>query len=282
MKPEHRADHRQMVGDSLYSAENHMRMAANMGEEFPEHREFHETEARCAMTRAAKMCRMIHDSMKAGHEDAPEDAALTANMVRSAPKGTSEELAKEWAACQRASLPFADQTFAAAAAQIGAKNPRDLVVQHRTDQQIIKLYNAGEAQKRKAALDAEKAICAELIETLRRSPAGLEPGLECEMLGLDPSDPKRETRAGKPWTSEELRRMVVRLEQAAPVITRPSEIRSAEQQGADPVVPADRPARPANNPDAKVDPAVAAFLSESARRTGADETKMRSAAQRMS
>ncbi len=283
MKPEHRSAHRAMVGNALFSAEDHMRAAADMGEEFPEHRDFHEKEAMAGMKRAATMCRMIHDSMKAGHEDAPEDAALTANMVRSAPKGVSEELAKEWAACQRAALPFADMTYQQAAEKIGVKGPRDLLVQHRTNEQIIKLYNSHKAQERRAAQDAEQRACAELIETLRRSPAGLEPGLEAEMLGLDPADPKRETRSGKPWTSEELRRMVVRLEAAQPVITRPSEVRSAEQttEGATPIVPAAQPARPANNLKPDVDPAVAAFLEESARRTGADATKMRSAAQRL-
>ena len=282
MKPEHRSAHRQMVGNALFNAEDHMRAAADMGEEFPEGKEFHEKEAAGAMKRAATMCRMIHDSMKAGHEDAPEDAAMTANMVRSAPKGVSEELAKEWASCQRAALPFADTTFAAAAAQIGAKSPRDLVVQHRTNEQIIKLYNTGKAQERKAALDAEQRVCGELIDTLRRSPAGLEPGLEAEMLGLDPADPSGKTRMGKPWTSEELRRMVVRLEGVAPVVTRPSEIRSAETttEGAAPVVPAQPPQRPSQQA-AGVDPAVAAFLADSARRTGADATVMQRAAQRM-
>lgn len=282
MKPEHRSAHRAMVGDCLRAAEDHMGIAGAMGEEFPEHKEFHEKEAASAMKRAGTMCRMIHDSMKAGHEDAPEDAALTANMVRSAPKGVSEELAKEWAICQRAALPFADTTFAQAAEQIGAKNPRDLIVQHRTNQQIIRLYNTAQAQKRKAELDAEQRVCAELIETLRRSPAGLEPGLECEMLGLDPTDPKRETRAGKPWTSEELRRMVVRLEGVEPVITRPTEVRSAETAGATPVIPADKPARPTETQTPGVDPAIAAFLQDSARRTGGNESLMRNAAQRMS
>lgn len=286
MKPEHRAHHRAMVGDALYSAEDHMRAAADLGADFPEHRTFHEGECRAAMKRAIHMTRMIHDSMKAGHEDAPADAAMTANMVRQAPTGTGDELAKEWAACQRQALPFADLTFADAAIKIGAKSPSDLLVTHRTNEQIIKLYHSGKAQERKAAIDAEQKLCGELIESLKRSPAGLEPGLECEMLGLDPRDPKRETRMGQPWTSEMLRRMVVQLEGERPVVTRPSEVRSAEgatqTQGAAPVVPAAQPARPAGNPGSKVDPAVSAFIAENARRTGGNEETMRKAAERLS
>lgn len=76
--------------------------------------------------------------------------------------------------------------------------------------------------------------------------------------------------------------MVVRLEGVAPVVTRPSEIRSAETtaEGAAPVVPAQQPQRPSQQA-AGVDPAVAAFLADSARRTGADATVMQRAAQRM-
>lgn len=281
MKPEHRAAHRNLIGNSLYCAEDHMRAAADMGDEFPEHRSFHELEARSAMNRACAMTRMVMDSMKAGHEDAPEDAALVGNMVRSAPKNTSEELAKEWDFCQRAALPYADVTFAQAAHQIGAKSPRDLIVQARTNEQIIKLYNTGKAQERKAAQNAEAALCGQLIETLRRSAAGLEPGLECEMLGLDPSDPKRETRSGKPWTSEELRRMVVRLESEAPVVVRPTEVRSVEVEGATPVIPAAKPERPTAAGAPAVDPAVAAFLADSARRTGSNATTMLSVAQKL-
>ncbi len=104
------------------------------------------------------------------------------------------------------------------------------------------------------------------------------------MLGLDPADPKRETRKGQPWTSEMLRRMVVQLEGHQAVVTRPAEIRSAETQtqGATPITPAAPPPRPANNPDPKLDPSVAAFLAENARRTGGNEETMRKAALRVS
>lgn len=229
MKPEHRMHHRYMIGDHLGMAEGHMRLMGEM--EQPEARKFHRDAAMSCMSRAMSMSRMLIDSMAEGHEDAPEDAALVASMVRSAPAGTDEEMAKEWAACQRAALPHAEQTWAEVGQKL-AKTPADLRVRFAAMTTVEAAHKKMITEQRSAVAKTEESDRKALVLEIADGPAGLDPGLEAEMFGFDPvgyeRDGKANVRSGRPWSLERIRTFRLQVEGAVAQVTRTAQLRDAK------------------------------------------------------
>jgi hypothetical protein len=230
---EHRSHHRYMIGDKLRASQDHMEAVGMHSKE--EHRAYHRKEAEHHMDGAMHLARMINESMAEGHADAPADAALTAGMIRSVPAHLTSDAAivAKWDACQRAALPHAATTWRQAGESLGAADPEDLVVKVRASETIVAAHKALLAQKRAADAQGAEAERLALVKELRESPAGLSPGLEAEMLGLDPTDPKRERKGALPaWSPERLRRYAIAVSGAMPEIqTRAADLRGVDAAG---------------------------------------------------
>lgn len=222
MKPEHRASHRYMMGDHMRLAEDHL--AAHGATEHPEHRKFHRDAAVGCMQRASGLMRMVADSMAEGHEDAPQDAAMIGGMMRKAPEGTDAELIAQWNACQRTCLPFVGRTFGDVARSAGAKDPDELARTMATQKTIANKYTVEVRKQAAQARATEESERLRLVTALAASEAGLEPGLEAEIMGCDPVGYVRgaaaNVRKGLPWTLDMIRRHQTEVEGAVAQVTR--------------------------------------------------------------
>lgn len=229
MKPEHRAAHRYMMGDHMRLAEDHLGMHG--ATEHPEHRKFHREAAIGCMQRAHGMMRMIADSMAEGHEDAPQDAALIGGMMRKV-EGVDADLATQWDACQRACLPYAGRTFGDVARSAGAKDPDELAQVMATQKTIAAKYTAEVRKQAAAARATEESERLRLVAQLAASEAGLEPGLEAEIMGCDPvgyvRGAKENVRRGAPWTLDMIRRHQTAVEGAVAQVTRTAPLHDAK------------------------------------------------------
>lgn len=231
-----RSHHRYMIGDKLRAASDHMEAIGMHSKE--EHRAFHRKGAEGCMDDASHLARMINESIAEGHEDAPADAQLTASMIRSVPDAlkTDAAIVAKWEACQRAALPHAGQTFRQAAELLGAKTPEDLVTAARAQEDIVSAHKKMLSQNRSAEKDKEVKERADLVASLVSGPVGLSPARECEMLGLDSADPKRERKAvdqlgriAGPWSLERIRKYEVQIVGNMPEVqTRATELRGAD------------------------------------------------------
>lgn len=230
MKPEHRAHHRYMMGDHMRLAEDHLGMHSAM--EHPEHRKFHREAAMGCMRAASTCMRMIADSMAEGHEDAPQDAALVGSMMRKAPEGADADLATQWDACQRACLPYAGRTFGDVARSAGAKDPDELAQVMATQKTIAAKYTAEVRKQAAAARATEESERLRLVQQLAASEAGLEPGLEAEIMGCDPvgyvRGAKENIRKGTPWTLDMIRRHQTEVEGVVAQVTRTAPLHDAK------------------------------------------------------
>jgi hypothetical protein len=213
---EQRSHHRYMIGDKLRAAGDHMEAIGMHSKE--EHRAFHRKEAERDMDGAMHLARMINESVAEGHEDAPADATLTAGMIRSAPESLKTDsgyaaLSAKWEACQRTALPHAAQTFRQAAELLKAATPEDLITQFRAQEDVVAAHKRLLSQNRAADKDKEAAERAALVKSLVDGSVGLSPARECEMLGVDPTDPERKRkmvdqhgRIVGPWSIERIRK----------------------------------------------------------------------------
>ena len=229
MKPEHRAAHRYMMGDHMRLAEDHLGMHG--ATEHPEHRKFHREAAMGCMQRAHGLMRMIADSMAEGHEDALQDAALIGGMMRKV-EGVDADLAAQWDACQRACLPYAGRTFGDVARSAGAKDPDELAQVMATQKTIAAKYTAEVRKQAAAARATEESERLRLVQQLAASEAGLEPGLEAEIMGCDPvgyvRGAKENVRRGAPWTLDMIRRHQTAVEGAVAQVTQTTQLRDAK------------------------------------------------------
>lgn len=229
MKPEHRAAHRYMMGDHMRLAEDHLGMHG--ATEHPEHRKFHRDAAVGCMQRAGAMMRMVADSMAEGHEDAPQDAALIGGMMRKV-EGIDADLATQWEACQRSCLPFVGRTFGDVARSAGAKDPDELARVMATQKTIAAKYTATVKEQARAARATEESERLRLVTALAASEAGLEPGLEAEIMGCDPVGYVRgaatNTRRSAPWTLDMIRRHQTEVEGAVAQVTRTAPLHDAK------------------------------------------------------
>lgn len=230
MKSEHRAAHRYMMGDHMRLAEDHL--AAHGATEHPEHKKFHREAAMHSMQRAGGLMRMVADSMAEGHEDAPQDAAMIGGMMRKAPEGTDADLATQWDACQRTCLPFVGRTFGDVARSAGAKDPDELARTMATQKTIANKYTV-EVRKQAAQVRAtEESERLRLVTALAASEAGLEPGLEAQIMGCDPVGYTRgaaaNVRKGLPWTLDMIRRHQTEVEGAVAQVTRTASLHDAK------------------------------------------------------
>lgn len=285
MTPEQRAMHRAMIGETLRAAEDHMAARAAMAE-FPEHQEFHAGEARAAMTRCGAMCRMVHNALHEAGEPtpdiAPNDAKVGALMRSAAPAGTDAELAKEWDVCRRSAALYGDLTFRDVGERI-AKSPKELRVKWTAATAIEALHRKALAEKRNAAETLEMQQRTAIIEELKAGP-GLEPAIECEILGLDPSDPTRQTRSGEPWSLTDLQTLRTQLIGAATVLTRTASLTAADP---DPTATTNElhqgaPAQRSAGQAAGLDPKVRAAIEAGLRSTGMNSQTALAAARRLS
>lgn len=250
MKPEHRAAHRYMMGDHMRLAEDHL--AAHGATEHPEHRKFHRDAAVGCMQRASGLMRMVADSMAEGHEDAPQDAALIGGMMRKV-EGIDADLATQWEACQRSCLPFVGRTFGDVARSAGAKDPDELARVMATQRTVAAKYTAEVRKQAAQARATEESERLRLVQQLAASEAGLEPGLEAEIMGCDPVSyvrgAKENVRRTAPWTLDMIRRHQTEVEGAVAQVTRTAPLHDAKtgaivaatlQQGAVDRTPAQR------------------------------------------
>ncbi len=273
IKPEHRSTYRYAIGDSLRAAHDHMDMCRVV--EHPEHKKFHREAALAHMGHATHMTRMVADSIAEGHEDAPQDAALVGSMMRVAPL---DEMAKEWEICQRAALAYADRTWADVGKDSGAKDPSDLQVKLAAGKTTTDAYKRMLGEQRNVERKTENDDRLRLIGQLRASAAGLEPGLEAQMLGFDPvgydSASKTNTRKGSAWTLDNIRRYQTEVDGAVTPIVRIAPLKGVETEakitGAE-NIPA--PAPHARSADFAA--GLEAKLAEAARSTGMDLEKLK-------
>lgn len=230
MKPEHRAAHRYMMGDHMRLAEDHL--AAHGATEHPEHRKFHRDAAVGCMQRAGGLMRMVADSMAEGHEDAPQDAALIGGMMRKVEVGIDADLVSQWDACQRSCLPYVGRTFGDVARSAGAKDPDELARVMATQRTIATKYTAEVRKQAAQARATEESERARLVAQLAASEAGLEPGLEAEIMGCDPvgyvRGAKENVRRGAPWTLDMIRRHQTEVEGAVAQVTRTAPLHDAK------------------------------------------------------
>lgn len=229
MKPEHRAAHRYMMGDHMRLAEDHL--AAHGATEHPEHRKFHRDAAVGCMQRAGSLMRMVADSMAEGHEDAPQDAALIGGMMRKV-EGIDADLATQWDACQRSCLPYVGRTFGDVARSAGAKDPDELARVMATQRTVAAKYTAEVRKQAAQARATEEAERLRLVTQLAASEAGLEPGLEAEIMGCDPVGYVRgaatNARRSAPWTLDMIRRHQTEVEGAVAQVTRTAPLHDAK------------------------------------------------------
>lgn len=229
MKPEHRAAHRYMMGDQMRLAEDHLGMHG--ATEHPEHRKFHRDAAVGCMQRAHGMMRMVADSMAEGHEDAPQDAAMIGGMMRKV-EGVDADLATQWEACQRSCLPYVGRTFGDVARSAGAKDPDELARVMATQKTIAAKYTAEVRKQAAQARATEESERLRLVTALAASEAGLEPGLEAEIMGCDPvgyvRGAKENVRRGAPWTLDMIRRHQTEVEGAVAQVTRTAPLLDAK------------------------------------------------------
>lgn len=273
MKPEHRSHHRYMVGDALRAAEDHMH-AVGMHTK-AEHRAFHRDAAAGHMERAMHMARMINDSIAEGHDDAAADAEMIGSMMRACPMADDAEMAKKWEACQRATLPYAAQTFHTAAIGLGFTAPEDMIVSFRAAESVQAQYRKVLADQRQAQNKTVEAERAALVQGLVNSAVGLSPALEAEMLGIDPMDREaaaREKRSvkrkGQPWSVEQIRRYAMKVEgDVSAIQTRvAAPLKSGNDQPT--AQGALAPAEPAVKPPVMTRSAVEEAVLEAAKRMG--------------
>lgn len=287
MQPEQRAMHRAMIGDSLRSAEDHMQCHAALPE-FPEHREFHAGEARACMKRCAAMTRMVHDSLHAAGEATPEpaptDAKVGAMMRCASLQNADAALLAEFKETYRNCAGYATRSYRDIGESI-AKSPAELRTKWLATQQIEAMHRKALVEKRNAAAELEAQQRAAIIEELKNGP-GLEPGIECEILGLDPTDPKRQTRsADGPMSLADLTALRNSLMGAAQVLTRTAALTPAAT-AAETDEALKQPAPPPR-PDTSgkvdgVDPKVMEALRAGARSAGLNLDNALAAARRMS
>jgi len=166
-----------------------------------------------------------------------------------------------------------------------AKSPAELRTKWLATQQIEAMHRKALVEKRNAAAELEAQQRATIIEELKNGP-GLEPGIECEILGLDPTDPKRQTRsADGPMSLADLTALRNSLMGAAQVLTRTAALTpAATATETDEALK--QPAPPAR-PDASgkvegVDPKVMEALRAGARSAGLNLDNALAAARRMS
>ncbi len=229
MKPEHRAHHRYMMGDHMRLAEDHL--AAHGATEHPEHKKFHREAAMHGMQRAHGLMRMVADSMAEGHEDAPQDAAMIGGMMRKV-EGIDADLATQWDACQRSCLPYVGRTYGDVARSAGAKDPDELARVIATQKTLASKYTVEVRKQATAARATEESERLRLVTALAASEAGLEPGLEAEIMGCDPvgytRGAKANVRKGLPWTLDNLRRHQTDVEGAVAQVTRTAPLHDAK------------------------------------------------------
>ncbi len=230
MKPEHRMAHRHLMGDHMRAAEDHL--ALHGATEHPEHRKFHREAAMHSMQRAGGLMRMVADSMAEGHEDAPQDAAMIGGMMRKAPEGADADLVSQWDACQRTCLPYVGRTFGDVARSAGAKDPDELTRIMATQKTLASKYTVEVRKQATAARASEESERLRLVTQLAASEAGLEPGLEAEIMGCDPvgyvRGAKENVRRGLPWTLDNLRRHQTDVEGAVAQVTRTAPLHDAK------------------------------------------------------
>lgn len=277
LKPEHRHAMRYAVGDHMRMAHDHMDM--HRMSDHPDHKRFHREHALGHMRGALHMTRMIADDMAEGHEDAPQDAALVTGMMRACPVEGDVELANEWANCQRSALAYAERTFAGVCQDQGCKSPEDVMVRFAAAKTTADAYKRILTQEKRAAKQTEDVERLEIVKAMRSSEAGLEPGLEAQMLGLDPVgyDPakKDNTRKGAAWSLDAIRQYRTQVEGAVTPIVRQAPLRNAAPTDAKPVNPAESviPA-PAEHKGNGISAPLEAKLREAARSTGIDFEKL--------
>jgi hypothetical protein len=230
MKPEHRMAHRHLMGDHMRAAEDHMSLHG--ATEHLEHKKFHRDAAVGCMQRARGLMRMVADSMAEGHEDAPQDAAMIGGMMRKAPEGIDAELIAQWDACQRTCLPFVGRTFGDVARSAGAKDPDELAQTMATQKTIANKYTVEVRKQATQARATEESERLRLVTALAASEAGLEPGLEAEIMGCDPVGYVRgaatNVRKSTPWTLDMIRRHQTEVEGAVAQVTRTAPLRDAK------------------------------------------------------
>lgn len=284
MKPEHRSHYRYAIGDHLRMAHDHMDMH-RMSEHEP-HRKFHREHAMHNMRAAGTMCRMLADEAAEGHDDALQDAGLVTSMMRACPVEGDAEMAKEWETTQRSALPYADRTFADVCQEVGAKTPTDAMIRFATAKTTTEAYRKMLKRDNDTARATENSQRKELIESLRSSTAGLEPGLEAQMLGFDPVayDPSKKdnVRKGQPWALDAIRRYQSDVEGQVTPIVRSAPLKTVAAVSAEPVNPsaAAVPA-PANTRSGQLAPELERKIAEASRANGTDPEKLRATMRRV-
>jgi len=278
LTPELRDQIRWSISDQMRSAGDALAMMAATSDESL--RAFFKECARGCMKTALGMVNLMTASIDemGGHADAAQDVALFNSMMRAAPeKLGDEEMAKEWAACQRACLPHAEQTFADVGGKI-AKTPAELRTKFAAMQTVEAAHKRMLSEQRSAAAKTEDSERQKLVLEIAASDAGLEPGLEAEMLGMDPVGYVRGSvenkRASRPWSLEQLRTFKIQVAGAVAQVTRTAPLRSGDGTAPPSVLappPAARETRSA-------DPALDGVFAMMARRGGLDVERLRSAA----
>lgn len=280
MKPENRAHHRYMIGDHMRMAEDHL--GAMAATDHPEERKFHRDASMGCMRTAMHLARMVADSMAEGHEDAPEDAQMIGAMMRACPVKDDAEIGAEWAAAQRATIPFGTSTWA----DIGKKLAKD-PIELRTAFASMAAVNAAHkkmlSEQRSAAKATEESDRQKLVLELAASEVGLEPALEAQMLGFDAvgyerGSAKNARSAEGAWPLEQIRTYKLQVQGAVAQVTRTAPLKTVTPSGE--VRAAQETTLQQGNVDrgAQVAGPLGAFIDELAKRTGADPAKVRAAA----